>query len=121
MKFKMIAAGALMSCSFIAATASAKITAEQAAALGGDALTPMGAEVKGNADGSIPAWSGAMRGVPEGLKYAGPGDIYPDPYAAEKPAFTITAANMATYADKLSEGQKAMLKKYDTNKINVYP
>jgi hypothetical protein len=121
MKFKMIAAGALMSCSFIAATASAKITAEQAAALGGDALTPMGAEVKGNADGSIPAWSGAMRGVPEGLKYAGPGDIYPDPYAAEKPAFTITAANMATYADKLSEGQKAMLKKYDTYKINVYP
>ena len=121
MKLRMIAAGALMSCSLIATTAVAKSTAEQAATLGGDVLTTMGAEVKGNADGSIPAWTGSMRGVPAGLKYSGPGDIYPDPYGAEKPLFTITAANMATYADKLSEGQKAMLKKYDTYKINVYP
>jgi hypothetical protein len=38
-----------------------------------------------------------------------------------KPLFTITAANMAQYADKLSEGQKAMLKAYPTYKITVYP
>ena len=34
----------------------AKISAEQAATLGGDTLTPVGAERAGNADGSIPAW-----------------------------------------------------------------
>ncbi|MCK5881601.1 MAG: DUF1329 domain-containing protein, partial [Sinobacterium sp.] len=121
MKFKMIAAGALMSCSLIAMNAAAIGTAEQAAALGGETLTPMGAEVKGNSDGSIPAWTGSMRGVPEGLSYSGPGDIYPDAYGTDKPLFTITQANVATYADKLSEGQKAMLKKYASYKINVYP
>ncbi len=122
MKFKMLAASALMSCSLVAMPTLAKVSAEEAATLGTDAVSPLGAEVKGNADGSIPAWTGSMRGVPAGLKYSGPGDIYPDPYADEKPVFTITAANMDQYADKLSEGQKALLKKFpDSYKMNVYP
>src|SRR5204862_328594 len=43
-----------------------------------------------------------------------------DPYAADKPLFTITAQNAAQYADKLSPGQMAMLKKHPTYKLNVY-
>ncbi|PPA05111.1 DUF1329 domain-containing protein, partial [Pseudomonas sp. MWU12-2312b] len=71
----------------------AKVSPEEAARLGQD-LTPMGAEKAGNADGSIPAWTGKWRGLPPQLKYAGPGTPYPDPYAAEKPLFVINAKNM---------------------------
>lgn len=40
----------------------------------------------------------------------------------DKPKFIITAANMAEHADKLTEGHKAMFKKYpDTYKMIVYP
>ncbi len=38
-----------------------------------------------------------------------------------KPLYTITAANIAQYAGRLTEGQKAMLKAYPTYKITVYP
>src|SRR5690349_7159908 len=101
--------------------AYAKVSPEEAARLGQD-LTPMGAEKAGNADGSIPAWSGKWRGLPPGLKYAGPGTPYPDPYAAEKPLFVIDSKNMDKYADNLTDGQKALLKRYpETFKIPVYP
>ena len=40
--------------------ALAKLTPEQAARLGND-LTPVGAEKAGNADGSIPEWTGLIR------------------------------------------------------------
>ncbi len=101
--------------------AYAKVSPEEAARLGQD-LTPIGAEKAGNADGSIPAWSGKWRGLPPGLKYAGPGTPYPDPYAAEKPLFVIDSKNMDKYADNLTDGQKALLKRYpDTFKIPVYP
>ena len=40
---------------------------------------------------------------------------------AGKRSFTITAANMAQHADKITEGQKAMLKAYPTYKMNVFP
>ncbi len=122
MNYKMVVASALLSCSMVSGLALAKVSEEQAAKLGGDEFTPMGAEVKGNADGSIPAWTGDMRGLPAGLKYSGSGDVYPDPYAAEKPLFVIKADNVDKYAAKLSEGQKALFKKYpDTFAINVYP
>ena len=82
----------------------AKVSPEEAARLDRD-LTPMGAERAGNADGSIPAWSGKWLGLPPQLKYDGPGSPYPDPYAAEKPLFVITAANMQQYAANLTDGQ----------------
>jgi hypothetical protein len=99
----------------------AKVSPEQAARLGQD-LTPMGAEKAGNADGSIPAWSGKWRGAPAHVKFAGPGTPYADPYAAEQPLFVITAQNMAQYTANLSDGQQALLKRYpDSFKIPVYP
>ena len=122
MNYKMVIASAVLSCSVASGFVQAKVSQEKAATLGGEEITPMGAEVKGNEDGSIPAWSGKWRGLPDGLEYSGPGDIYPNPYADEKPLFIITAKNMAEHADKLIDGQKALLKKYpDTFAIPVYP
>ena len=123
MKLKnLIAVGLVGMCAALPVTlVNAKVSEEEAQKLKKE-LTPMGAERAGNADGTIPAWTGSMRGLPAGLKYSGSGDVYPDPYADDKVLFTITAKNMEKYADHLSEGQKALLQKYpDTFKIPVYP
>lgn len=97
----------------------AKISAEEAARLGGDQLTPVGAERAGNADGSIPAWTGGIKELPAGYS---PGDRLVDPYAGDKPLFTITAQNHEQYAQYLSPGQIALLKRYpDTFRMPVYP
>jgi hypothetical protein len=100
--------------------AFAAVSPEQASHLGQD-LTPLGGEKAGNADGSIPAWDGGLKsaaaaGFPN---YRSP-DHYPDPYANDKPLFTITAANMGQYAAKLTEGHKALFKAYPDYKMMVY-
>ncbi len=74
-------------------------------------LTPMGAERAGNADGTNPAWSGKWVSTPPGVDYK-PGQRFPDPYANEKPLFVITAQNMQQYEARLTDGEKALLKKY---------
>lgn len=95
----------------------AKVTADEAAKLGTE-LTPLGGEKAGNADGSIPAWTGGITSTPAGYSA---GDFHPDPYAGETPEFVITAANYQQYADQLSEGLKKMFETYpDTFKLPVY-
>ncbi|HZX18498.1 MAG TPA: DUF1329 domain-containing protein [Pseudomonas sp.] len=92
-------------------------SAEQASALG-KTLTPFGAEKAGNADGTIPAWDGGYTTVDPAYK---PGGKRSDPFAADKPLFSITAQNMAQYADKLSDGTKEMFKRYpDTYRLDIY-
>jgi len=82
-------------------------------------LTPIGAERAGNADGSIPAWDGGLTQPPAGWN---PQQGYVDPFADDKLLFTITAANAAQHADKLSTGMQALLKKYPQHfRMNVYP
>ena len=81
-------------------------------------LTPFGAEKAGNKDGTIPAWEGGYKTVPPGYKS---GDLRPDPFADEKPLFSITSKNMDQYSDMLSEGNKALLKKYPSYRLDVYP
>lgn len=80
-------------------------------------LTPMGSERAGNADGSIPAWTGGYTTVPEGWQ---PGDFMPDPFANEQPVAVINASNMSQYVDKLSDGVMAMMTRYGFS-IKVYP
>ncbi len=84
----------------------------------GKELTPFGAQAAGNAAGTIPAWTGGISSPPAGFK---PGGHYPDPFADDKPIMTIDASNAEQYKDKLSPGQMALLKKYPTWKMNVYP
>ncbi|HEY3637142.1 MAG TPA: DUF1329 domain-containing protein [Rhizomicrobium sp.] len=90
---------------------------ESQAALLKTTLTPVGAERDGNKDHTIPAWTGGYTIVPPGYRE---GDARPDPFAAEKPLFTITAKNLATYADRLPEGAKELFKKYPDYHMNIY-
>lgn len=106
---------------FIALALTAASITSVALAQEGERL-PWGALKAGNKDGSIPAWSGGLsaKTFPAGFK-ADSGS-WVDPYAAEKPLYTVSAANVQQYADKLSEGIKALIKRYpDTFKIDVYP
>ena len=99
------------------APALAAVSAEEAAKLG-KSLTPMGAEKSGNAAGTIPAWDG---GLAKPLPGHQPGAHYTDPYAQDKALFTIDAANVDKYKDQLTPGQIALLKRYPTWKMNIYP
>ena len=81
-------------------------------------LTPMGAERAGNAAGTIPAWDGGLTRAPEGYR---DGDHYPDPYADDQPLFVIDAGNAGQYAEYLSPGQRALLERYPTWKMRVFP
>jgi hypothetical protein len=97
--------------------AFAAVTAEEAAKLK-STLTPLGGEKAANKDGSIPAWDGkaTVSATPKA------GDIPTQVFAGEKPVVQISAKNMAQYADKLSEGTQALLKKFpDTFRVDVYP
>lgn len=106
-------------CSAVAIGGSsfAAVSTDEAAKLK-TTLTPLGAEKSGNKEGTIPEWTGGYKAT--GPKYkSGP---RPDPFPGEKPVLSITAKNMDQYADKLSEGTKALLKKYpDTYRLDVYP
>ena len=99
--------------------ALAEISADEAARLGQD-LTPVGAQMAGNADGTIPAWTG---GITEPLPGWPNEDNYrPNPHADDEILFTITAENVDQYADKLPEASKAMLNAYPQDfRMHVYP
>ncbi|HET9577336.1 MAG TPA: DUF1329 domain-containing protein [Usitatibacter sp.] len=114
---KLQSLGALAVAVAFAAPAFAELGAADLAKLG-TTLTPVGAEKAGNAAGTIPAWDGGITKPPAGYQ---PGGHYPDPFAGEKPLFTITGQNLDQYRASLSEGQVAMLKKYPDWKMNVYP
>lgn len=102
--------------------AQAAVSPEEAARLGKD-LNCVGGEVAGNAEGTIPPYTGKYLGEVPGWKHVKfSGDQPVDPYADEKPILVITAANMSQYEAHLTEGQKALLKKYPTTyKMNIYP
>ncbi len=113
-KMSLVAVSALLMTSM---SAQAAVSPEQAAKLK-TTLTPFGAERAGNADGSIPEWTGGYTKAPANYKQ---GDPRPDPFSDEKPLYSINAANMAQYADKLNDGVKALMKKYPDYRIDVYP
>lgn len=85
----------------------------------GTKYTPWGAELQGNAEGTIPAFSGPPA-VPASYDASKPG-VRPDPFADDKPLFSITSGNMGEYADKLSEGIKEMFRKYPEFRMDIYP
>ena len=109
--------GVAMATIAFAPLATAKVTAEKAKELDGPKLTCMGAEKAGTPSG-VAEWTGKYNGTWPGQTK--PHGYEPGPYKDEKPLFTITKANMAQYADKLTEGQKALLNKYAEYKMIVY-
>ena len=103
-----------------AGVSNAAIQPQEAARLGGD-LTPMGAEMAGNADGSIPQWNPS--GTPIPADFIPDSDNYINPYAGEKPLYTIDANNWQQYADVLTDGTRAIFEKLGSEgfRMDVYP
>lgn len=102
---------------FITPLAHAVVPAEDAAKLK-TVLTPLGAERAANKDGTIPAWDGGIAKAPAGYKS---GDTRPDLFPGEKPTLSINAKNMDQHAARLTDGVKALMKKYTYFRIDVYP
>ena len=101
-----------------ASSAFAAVSADEAKKLG-TTLTPTGAERAGNADKSIPDYTGGLTTPP--ASYVKGSGIRPDPYAGEKPLYAIKPANESQYDDKLTAGTKEMLKRHPDFRIDVYP
>ncbi|MBO3273767.1 DUF1329 domain-containing protein [Pseudomonas schmalbachii] len=117
MKTTIMHVGAL-ALSLLASSVMAAVSPEEAAKLG-TSLTPLGGEKAGNADGSIPEWTG---GLQPGAAPVDANGFLGNPYESDKPLFTITKANVDQYKDKLTPGQLAMFQRYpQTYKIPVYP
>lgn len=123
---KALVLGAAVAIPAISGQVHAKVDAAEAAKLGGE-LTAVGGVAGANADGSIPKWTGPADFTDAQRNYS-----YKDVQAMSREeqdkllnsipseaVETITAANMDKWADKLTEGHKAMLKKYPTYKMNV--
>ncbi|GLR25063.1 DUF1329 domain-containing protein [Limnobacter litoralis] len=116
MKLKAVIGTFCITCS-IGSAVHAAVGASDIDRLGKD-LTPIGAEKAGNKDGTIPAWTGGMTKPPAGWDRE---KGYVDPFASEKPLFTITGANAGQYKDHLTAGQQEMLKRYPSYQIRVFP
>jgi len=119
MNKQVLFTGGVLALCLAASPLQAKVSAEKAAALGGDKLTCIGAERAGTESG-VAEYTGKWNKTWPGVKADKGYD--PGPYADEKPLFTITSSNMGEHAEHLTEGMKALLKKYpDSFKMNVYP
>ena len=101
----------------------------------GGKLTAIGAVKAGNADGSIPEYTGG-KNFPEDMKSWTPEYLeklrtqdvkkleaeFKKAIKPEllKPFDTVTKANLAKYQDKLTDGHKALFAKYPTYKMPLY-
>jgi hypothetical protein len=81
-------------------------------------LSPVGAEIAGNAAGTIPAWTGSLRKPPSGWQ---PAQGYVDPFAAERPLYTAPVANLQEQAERVAPGLQAVLTRNPAFRIPVYP
>ena len=101
----------------VATPALAEISDDQIARLGQD-LTPLGGERAGNAEGTIPEWTGGIVTPPAGYSA---GEHHRDPFADDAPLFVINAANLDTYRDRLTVGHQRLLTTYPDFRMTVYP
>ncbi len=111
----LVAVGSVL---MFAGTAFGAISADEAKLLG-TTLTKIGAEKAGNADGSIPEYTGGNISPP--ASYEKGSGLRPNPYSDEKRLLSIDAKNMDKFKDNLTEGTKGLMKKYPSFRIDVYP
>ncbi len=98
--------------SLISQSVMAKVPAEQAARLGQD-LTPLGGEKAGDGK-TIPDWDG---GLPKKPMERGE-----NPFAADKPLFTITGKNYKQHLQHLSAGKVALFETFPNSyQMPIYP
>lgn len=112
--------GIILGCAAVMLSASVALAAvsEDEAGQLKTRLTPLGAERAGNAEGTIPAWTGGYTIAAPGYQEGAP---RPDPFAGEKPLFSITAGNYRAYAAKLPEGAKILFEKNPSYRMDIYP
>ena len=111
-----IGAALVLGCVF-ASPAAAEVPADQIARLGAD-LTPLGGERAGNAEGTIPEWTGGITEPPAGYTV---GEHHRDPWPGDEPLFVIDAGNLDAHRDKVSVGLQRMLETYPSFRMPVYP
>lgn len=100
-----------------ASQAGAAASDAEAAQLG-QALTRFGAIKDASKDGSIPPYEGGLAKVPGYDRDSMA--TYIDPYAGEKPEYSISASNLSQYDALLTEGTKALLKRFPSYRVDVY-
>ncbi len=81
------------------------------------ALSPAGAEIAGNAAGTIPAWTGGLRKPPAGWQAA---QGYVDPFLGERPLYTVTGANLQEQGERVAPGLQALLARNQAFRMPVY-
>ncbi|SDR98627.1 Protein of unknown function [Halopseudomonas xinjiangensis] len=113
----LIGAGGLALSMLATSVMAQSLTQEEINKLGNE-LTPVGAEKAGNAEGTIPEWTGGLS--PEaGAELER--NFRENPVKAEQPQFTITAQNYQQYKDHLTPGQVALFERYpETFRMPVY-
>ena len=109
---------ALLALASLSAHGLAAVSADEAKELG-KSLTKYGAIKAGNKEGTIPEYTGGLTKAPADFKPKR--GFWADPFKDEKAVLRIDGKNVDQYADKLSEGQKTLLKKYPTYYMDVYP
>ncbi len=103
----------LTSCFFVLEL-DASVSVDQAKRLKGD-LTPIGAIRKGNADGSIPAWSNKNLDKNSHTQWL-------RAIEKEKPLFVIDHSNIDAHRDSISVGLQKLIAAYpDSFNIPIYP
>ena len=102
----------------IAGAAHAAVSPDEASKLG-NSLTGVGAEKAGNADNTIPSYTGGLTTAPASFQ---PGSSFrPDPYEADKPRVVVEGKNLSQYTDKLTATTQELLKRYPTFRVDVFP
>lgn len=102
----------------VTGAAHAAVSPDQAAKLG-TSLTGVGAEKAGNADGSIPEYSGGLTTAP--ASYQKGSSFRPDPFAGETPRVVISGKNAAEHASKLTATTQELLKRFPSFRVDVFP
>ncbi|NPD66010.1 DUF1329 domain-containing protein [Lichenicola cladoniae] len=108
---------ALASPSLGAHWAWAKVSSDEARQLR-STLTPFGAQKAGNADNTIPAWTGGLTRLPPGVAAT---DRMPDFYKDDRKILTIDGSNADGYEARLSPGTIYLLTHQDGYRIEIYP
>jgi hypothetical protein len=89
------------------------------ATAGAQELTVIGAQRAGNAEGTIPGWTGGIQAPPASYRS---GRHETDPFPDDRMLFEISAANLRDHRDQLTPGQIALFQAYpDTWRMPVYP